>query len=192
MCIRDSSKNFDTIKDFRAKLLGDHSKDNFIYDGNFTGLYAPKPLSWSLASTGQDYAEFSNSGGLSTGAKGVKTTTLASQLIFLPPGESFELNVKAQGQFTHKQPRFRWEINCVTSRKNIATLHINSLFNRAQTLTNQFSTPASGCPAQSLRLIALPSERIKRVKMRIDDIEIIPLHLMSADTLTVNKGEGDE
>lgn len=186
------ARNYEAIQRFKEKLFsGSNRSTTGIHDSEFEGLYAPKPLTWTLAPSGQNYAEMSENGGLNVGSKGTKKTTLASQLFFLPEGERFELNIHSQGRFTDKKARFRWELLCLPSEDVIGEINISALFNRTEILKLEFSKPSLNCEAQELKLIALTSDKLERIKMQVEEIKIIPLPVSPNNELE-NVGTIDE
>lgn len=170
------AQDYEAVTRFKSSLADSLApSDSIIYDNKFQSHFAPRPLTWRLVKTGQDYAEMSENGGLNVGGKGAKKKVLASQLFFLPDEEeNFDLKVSVRGRFSDKQNRFRWQIQCVPSGAVIAYIDIRQLYNRAQVLKTTFQKPKQGCEAQTIWLVGLQGNKLNRVRMDVDKVEITP------------------
>ena len=129
------------------------TKVTTVYDGSFAGLPGPQPFNWAfndgqVASVGIDSGH-----GLRIEYSGAQTARLASQTILLKPG-NYAFEYVAQGSNEAADGgALDWRLLCLPSFKQIASLPIAGLSDRATGHSMRFAVP-EGCSAQLLSIEA--------------------------------------
>lgn len=139
-----------------------------LYRPDFTPSAAPTPFNWTLAQAGGGVAEPAPGRGLRVLHYGRKQTTLASQLMVLEPGR-YLLSMSVAGEIG-SDGQLRWRVRCLPSGAAMLDLHLTRA--TAQKAGGLFEIPASGCDAQWIELIGMPTDMPKST-----DAAISPLRL---------------
>jgi hypothetical protein len=143
-----------------------------VYDPDFTRLPGPPPFNWSFEQTSHGFAEVSRtSPGLFAEYYARKSVSLGGQLVRLPPGR-YNLGFKAEGKADGEDGRLAWVISCHPSGRPIGEVPITGVDYTPKTISGSFTVPASGCPAQWLRLVGKASEFPKEQQVTIRTLRL--------------------
>lgn len=144
-----------------------------IYDPRFQGLPGSPPFNWAYASNAAGVAEPTKGPALQVEYYGRANTDLASQLLMLRPG-GYRFSFRASGNTPGEAASVAWRLACHPSGAEIASLPIQKLNYAPALRGGEFSIPASGCPAQWLRLIGTASEFPAAHSVTISDLQVRP------------------
>jgi hypothetical protein len=136
-----------------------------IRDPTFSGMGGAPPFAWALQSGPSVAAEIqqgpagsaSRSRALRVTYDGVSATEPARQLLVLAPG-AYRLSVQAYVASPLPASRLVWTIKCAGAASALAATHDGPLDPGWNTLTADFTTPASDCEGQWLTLVAVPGD----------------------------------
>jgi len=149
----------------RLAGVGEGAPAAGIYDPGFAGRPGPPPFNWAFETSGDGFAEPS-AGALEAEYFGRRDVTLASQLLLLPPGR-YQLAFEAEGQAEGQDGRLAWTIACKADGREIGSVPIAGVDFTPGRIAGSFVVPASGCPAQWLRLAGAAAEFPKPQQVRI-------------------------
>lgn len=151
--------------------LGGNGDQGLVYNGAFEARAAPPPFNWRLESTNGGVAEFDERPGLVVEYYGRETTTLASQLLILPPGR-YQISFEAAGSASGEGSPLAWQLSCDRTRTAIAEVPLIDVTYNRRRITGAFTVPGSGCPAQWLTLIGNSAEFPKPQSVTITNMQI--------------------
>jgi hypothetical protein len=163
----------------RAFLLwrgfaGAGDSDGAPYDGTFRGLPGPAPFNWQLLSSPAGVAERTQARSLDVEYYGRERAALASQLLMLRPGR-YRLSFRAEGDATGEGSRLAWVVTCNGgAATQLLEAPLQKVGSAPRALAATFAVPASGCPAQWLRLTGIPDEFPTGQSATISDLRIRP------------------
>ncbi len=144
-----------------------------MFDGDFRGLRAPGPFGWIFKDVEAGRAEPSKDGQrtyLDVAYFGGQNVTLAEQMLALPPGRHV-LRLVARSPNGITTGKIFWRLTCLPGASQIATLDMAQAASENRRFSAAFTIP-SGCPGQSLTLIAEPGDVAAVVNLEIARMEI--------------------
>jgi hypothetical protein len=119
-------------------------------------------------------AERSPGRGLEISYYGRERAALASQLIVLGPGR-YRLSFRAEGDATGQGSKLAWLVTCNTGAgAQLLEVPLQRVGAAPKAIAAAFTVPASGCPAQWLRLTGLPGEFPTGQTATISAVQIRP------------------
>jgi len=136
----------------------------FLYNGEFKRLAAPPPFNWDFSSSSAGVAEPDN-GRLRVLYYGRDPTSLASQLLLLPPGQ-YRFESLVTGQMGGGS--LRWIIQCVGGGGQPGDVTIAEPGMKAI----QFTVPPAKCDAQWLELRGVPQDAPQQADVQIGSATI--------------------
>ncbi|HEY7851684.1 MAG TPA: hypothetical protein VIB82_01840, partial [Caulobacteraceae bacterium] len=152
---------------------------DLIYDGGFLALPGASPFNWRLISADGANAELGKSAdgasALHVQAPAARTAALAEQLLVLPPGP-YRLSGKVRIEAAPSDDRFSWRVACA-GRPDTALGEARQAPGAQgwRPFTADFTVPASGCPAQWLRLDGLAHEGFETTEAWYRSLRVTPL-----------------
>jgi tetratricopeptide (TPR) repeat protein len=163
----------------RATWLGslpqaDRASNARLFDGNFSGMRAPKPFGWAFQDVDVGRAEAAKDGRrtyLDVAYFGGRAVQLAEQVLALPPGR-YALRLVARSPNGITSGRLYWRIACQPGAAQIGELDMSQANASERRFATAFAVPASGCPGQSLSLLAEPGDVASAVSLEISRMEI--------------------
>ena len=144
-----------------------------LFDGAFRGVQAPAPFGWTFKDVEAGRAEPARDGQrsyLDVAYFGGRNATLAEQTLALAPG-TYALRLVARSPNGISSGRIFWRLTCLPGGSQIGALDLS----RAAPDNRRFSAPftvPSGCPGQSLTLLAEPGDVAAAVNLEIASMEI--------------------
>ena len=147
--------------------------NRFMFDGAFSGLRAPGPFGWTFKDTEAGRAEPARDGQrtyLDVAYFGGQNATLAEQMLALPPGRHV-LRLVARSPNGISSGKLFWRLTCLPGGSQIGTLDLGQAGAENRRFSAPFTVP-SGCPGQSLTLIAEPGDVATVVNVEIARMEI--------------------
>lgn len=151
------------------RLTGVEPPQVGVYDAGFAGLPGPPPFNWKLETSGDGIAE-RTSAGLHAEYYGRGDTTLASQLLVLPPGR-YRLSFAAEGRAQAEDGRLAFTVSCQPGPTGLE-VPITGVDTTSKEFSAEFTVPGSGCPGQWLRLQGRVSEFPKDQRVTISRLRI--------------------
>lgn len=142
-----------------------------VYDGAFRGLPGSPPFNWQFVSSPAGVAEPSRNSGLQVDYYGRVDAELASQLLALKPGR-YRLAFQAAGDVPERGSSLAWIVICHPGTAAIATIPISNISYAAKGISGEFVVPASGCPAQWLRLMGTAAEFPTALNATISNLQV--------------------
>lgn len=171
-----SADLIDPLRTVRRELEG--AGQPFVTAGNFSDGGGSAPFGWRLPSGAGLLSEIAIEGGgaqpaLHAAVSDLKGGTVAEQLVLLPPGR-WRLSGRLKVVEGALSDRLAWTLNCTrSSGRAAATAPLAAASHQTWTqFSNVVDIPASGCPAQWLRLVALPQDRRTSADVWIDDVAL--------------------
>jgi hypothetical protein len=154
--------------------IGGADSSSAPYDGSFRGLPGPAPFNWQLNSSGAGVAERTPAHSLDVEYYGRERADLASQLVMLVPGR-YRLTFRAQGDASGQGSRLAWIVACSgPATAELLEAPLQRVNSSPKMMAAAFTVPASGCPAQWLRLTGIPDEFPTGQSATIADVRIRP------------------
>jgi tetratricopeptide (TPR) repeat protein len=145
----------------------------YIFDGAFTGLRAPLPFGWAYTDVEAGRALPAKDGQrtyLDVAYFGGRGLVLAEQTLALAPGpHSLRLVARSPNGIT--SGRLYWRLTCFPSAAQIGLLDLGRAAADNRRFSLAFTVP-SGCPGQSLSLVAEPGDVATVVNLEIAKMEI--------------------
>lgn len=151
----------------------ERSSSRFMFDGAFRGVRAPGPFGWTFTDVNAGRAEPARDGQrtyLDVAYFGGQAVTLAEQTLALRPG-THNLRVIARSPNGISSGRLFWRLTCLPGDSQIGALDMSRAIADDRRFNASFTVP-SGCPGQSLRLIAEPGDIATAVNLEIARMEI--------------------
>ena len=142
-----------------------------LYDGRFEGLPGAPPFNWSLKTGNAGVAERTKAPALEVAYYGRLPAELANQLLILGPGR-YRLQFRAEGDATGEGSKLVWTIACQPRNASVMELPLTKIGYAARSIAGDFTIPASGCPAQWLRLSGIQGEFANVQNVTISDVQI--------------------
>jgi hypothetical protein len=145
----------------------------FMFDGAFRGVRAPGPFGWTFKEVDAGRAEPGRDGQrtyLDVAYFGGQAVTLAEQTLALRPG-AYNLRVIARSPNGIRSGRLFWRLTCLPGDSQIGALDMSRAVADDRRFSVSFTVP-SGCPGQSLRLMAEPGDVATAVNLEITRMEI--------------------
>ncbi len=151
----------------------DRASNRFMFDGEFHGQRAPGPFGWTFSDVEAGRAEPVRDGQrayLDVAYFGGRNLTLAEQMLALPPGRhSLRLIARSPNGIT--SGRIFWRLTCLPGGSQIGLLDMGRAGADDRRFSMDFTIP-SGCPGQSLSLVAEPGDVASVVNLEIARMEI--------------------
>lgn len=151
----------------------ERAANRFMFDGDFRGVRAPGPFGWTYKDVEAGRAEPSKDGQrtyLDVAYFGGQGLTLAEQMLALPPGRH-TLRLIARSPNGISSGRLFWRLTCLPGASQIGLLDMGRAAAADRRFSAAFTIP-SGCPGQSLSLIAEPGDVAAVVNLEIARMEI--------------------
>jgi hypothetical protein len=153
---------------------GERAASRYMSDGAFRGVAAPKPFGWAFTATDAGRAEPAKDGQrtyLDVAYFGGQAMNLAEQSLALAPGRyTLRLNARSPGGLASAQ--LYWRLSCQPGGTRIGLLNLAQAGADERRFSAAFTVPASGCPGQSLALVAEPGDVAAAVSLEISRMEI--------------------
>jgi hypothetical protein len=140
----------------RFSGIGGSGGEKNVYDGRFQGLRGGPPFNWQLNASAAGVAERA-AGGLQVQYFGRESTELAAQILLLRPG-TYTLRVQAEGSASGEGAQLVWSVACAQGNARLVDLPLTKISSAPRALAARFTVPASGCPAQWLRLSGVAAD----------------------------------
>jgi tetratricopeptide (TPR) repeat protein len=145
-----------------------------LFDGAFRGVRAPGPFGWTFKDVDAGRAEPAKEGQrtyLDVAYFGGQNVVLAEQMLALPPGRH---TLRAIGRSPNgiTSGRLFWRLTCLPGGNPIGALDMTPAVASNRRFSAAFTVPGSGCPGQSLRLVAEPGDVATVVNLEVTDLEI--------------------
>lgn len=154
----------------------ERAANRFLFDGSFRGVSAPKPFGWEFEDMDVGRAEPAKNGGrtyLDVAYFGGRAVTLAEQVLALRPGR-YTLRAIARSDNGVSSGTLSWNVSCLPSRNPaIGSLDLSRAGSADRRFAAAFTVPATGCPSQSLRLLAEPGDVAAVVNLEVTALEIV-------------------
>jgi hypothetical protein len=147
--------------------------NRFMFDGAFRGVRAPGPFGWTFRDVESGRAEPSKDGQrtyLDVAYFGGQNVVLAEQMLALPPGRH-TLRLIARSPNGIASGRLYWRLTCLPGGSQIGLLDMGRAGADNRRFSADFTVP-SGCPGQSLTLVAEPGDVASVVNLEIARMEI--------------------
>lgn len=148
--------------------------NRFMFDGDFRGLRAPGPFGWTFKDVEAGRAEPAKDGQrtyLDVAYFGGQNLSLAEQMLALPSGRhSLRLIARSPNGIT--SGRLFWRLTCLPGGSQIGLLDMGRATAENRRFSADFTVP-SGCPGQSLSLVAEPGDVATVVNLEIARMEIV-------------------
>ncbi|HEU0100052.1 MAG TPA: hypothetical protein VFQ67_14920 [Allosphingosinicella sp.] len=151
----------------------ERSAHRYMFDGAFRGLRAPGPFGWTFTDVEAGRAEPSKDGRntyLDVAYFGGQSVVLAEQTLALPQG-AHVLRVVARSPNGITSGRLFWRLTCLPGAAQIGLLDLSRAAADNRRFSLSFTVP-SGCPGQSLSLVAEPGDVASPVNLEIARMEI--------------------
>ncbi|MGZ8296512.1 MAG: tetratricopeptide repeat protein [Allosphingosinicella sp.] len=148
--------------------------NRFMFDGGFSGPRAPGPFGWTFKDVDAGRAEPAKDGQrtyLDVAYFGGQNLSLAEQMLALPPGRHV-LRLIARSPNGISSGRLFWRLTCLPGGSPIGALDMAQASANDRRFSAAFTVPASGCPGQSLSLVAEPGDVATVVNLEIARMEI--------------------
>ncbi|HEX8062770.1 MAG TPA: hypothetical protein VF535_06100 [Allosphingosinicella sp.] len=144
-----------------------------MFDGAFRGVRAPAPFGWTFKDLEAGRAEPARDGQrtyLDVAYFGGQKVILADQMLALQPGRhSLRLIARSPNGIT--SGRIFWRLICLPGQAQIGALDLSPATGANRRFSADFTVP-SGCPGQSLTLVAEPGDVAAVVNLEIAQMEI--------------------
>jgi hypothetical protein len=153
---------------------GERASSRFMSDGAFRGVAAPKPFGWDFKEVDAGRAEPAKDGPrtyLDVAYFGGQAMTLAEQTLALRPG-SYTLRLNARSPSGLASAQLYWRVSCQPGGTRIGLLNLAQAAADDRRFGTNFTVPASGCPGQSLALVAEPGDVAAAVSLEVSRMEI--------------------
>jgi hypothetical protein len=144
-----------------------------LYDAGFAGLPGPPPFNWDLSAAGPGVAERGADHLLQVDYFGRDTGILASQLLMLRPGR-YRLSFRASGNASGEGARLVWTMACNPGDARLLELPVIGVATAPKRFSAVFAVPASGCPAQWLRLSGVAGDVESAQQAAISGLTLVP------------------
>jgi hypothetical protein len=147
--------------------------NRLMFDGAFRGLRAPGPFGWTFKDVEAGRAEPARDGQrtyLDVAYFGGQNLVLAEQMLALPPGRH-ALRVVARSPNGITSGRIFWRLTCLPGGSQIGLLDMAGAAADNRRFSAAITVP-SGCPGQSLSLVAEPGDVAGVVNLEIARMEI--------------------
>lgn len=144
-----------------------------MFDGTFRGVRAPAPFGWTFKDVEAGRAEPAMDGQrtyLDVAYFGGQNAILAEQMLALPAG-THNLRVLARSPNGIASGRLFWRLTCLPGGTQIGLLDMGRASADDRRFSAAFTVP-SGCPGQSLSLVAEPGDVATVVNLEIARMEI--------------------
>lgn len=152
----------------------ERGKNRALFDGDFRGVRAPGPFGWAFKDGDAGRAEPAKDGQrtyLDVAYFGGQNIGLAEQMLALPPGRHV-LRLVARSPNGITSGRLFWRLTCLPGGSQIGALDMTQAVADNRRFSAAFTVPASGCPGQSLSLVAEPGDVATVVNLEITRMEI--------------------
>jgi tetratricopeptide (TPR) repeat protein len=151
----------------------ERASSRFMFDGAFRGVTAPAPFGWTFKDVEAGRAEPAKDGRrtyLDVAYFGGRSVVLAEQTLALAPG-THTLRLVARSPNGITSGRLFWRLTCLPGDSQIGALDMSGAGAGNRRFSATFTVP-SGCPGQSLNLIAEPGDVAAVVNLEIANMEI--------------------
>jgi hypothetical protein len=151
----------------------ERAPNRLMFDGAFRGLRAPEPFGWTFKDVEAGRAEPARDGQrtyLDVAYFGGRNLVLAEQTLALPKGRH-ALRVIARSPNGITSGRLFWRLACLPGGAQIGALDMGRAAAENRRFNAAFTIP-SGCPGQSLSLVAEPGDVAAVVNLEIERMEI--------------------
>jgi hypothetical protein len=151
----------------------ERAANRLMFDGAFRGLRAPGPFGWTFKDVDAGRAEPAKDGQrtyLDVAFFGGRGLVLAEQTLALPPG-GHTLRLVARSPNGISAGRLFWRLTCLPGANQIGALDMGRAAAESRRFSAVFTVP-SGCPGQSLSLVAEPGDVATVVNLEIERMEI--------------------
>ena len=151
----------------------ERASSRFMFDGAFRGIAAPAPFGWTFKDVEAGRAEPSRDAQrpyLDVAYFGGRNVVLAEQTLALSPG-AHTLRLVARSPNGITSGRLFWRVACLPGDKQIGLLDMGRAAADNRRFSAAFTVP-SGCPGQSLTLVAEPGDVAAVVNLEIARMEI--------------------
>lgn len=151
----------------------ERAPNRLLFDGAFTGLRAPGPFGWTFKDIDAGRAEPAKDGQrtyLDVAFFGGQNLVLAEQTLALPAGRH-NLRLIARSPNGISSGRLFWRLTCLPGGKQIGILDMARASADDRRFSAAFEIP-SGCPGQSLSLVAEAGDVATPVNLEIARMEI--------------------
>jgi tetratricopeptide (TPR) repeat protein len=152
----------------------ERAANRYMFDGSFRGVRAPAPFGWTFKDVDAGRAEPAKDGQrtyLDVAYFGGQSVRLAEQMLALPPGRH---TLRAVGRSPNgiTSGRLSWRLTCLPGGSQIAALDMTRAVASNRRFSAAFTVPGSGCPGQTLSLVAEPGDVANVVNLEITGMEI--------------------
>lgn len=157
-----------------ALPAAERGRNRLLFDGDFRGLKAPAPFGWTFRDGQAGRAEPARDGQrpyLDVAYFGGQNVSLAEQMLALPPGRH-TLRLIARSPNGIVSGKLFWRLTCLPGGNEIGTLDMGRASADNRRFAAAFAVPASGCPGQSLSLLAEPGDVATPIYLEIASMEI--------------------
>ena len=151
----------------------ERGSNRFMFDGAFRGLRAAAPFGWTFKDVDAGRAEPAKDGQrtyLDVSYFGGQKIVLAEQMLALPPGRH-SLRLVAQSPNGITSGKLFWRLTCLPGGNQIGGLDLSAAPAAPRRFNATFTIP-SGCPGQSLHLVAEPGDVAAVANLEITQMEI--------------------
>jgi tetratricopeptide (TPR) repeat protein len=151
----------------------ERAASRYMFDGAFRGVRAPAPFGWTFKDVEAGRAEPARDGQrsyLDIAYFGGRDVVLAEQTLALAPGPH-TLRVVARSPNGITSGRLFWRLACLPGNRQIGALDMSRAAADNRRFSAAFTVP-SGCPGQSLALVAEPGDVAAVVNLEIASMEI--------------------
>jgi hypothetical protein len=151
----------------------ERASSQFMFDGAFRGVAAPAPFGWTFKDVEAGRAEPSRDAQrpyLDVAYFGGRSVVLAEQTLALSPG-AHSLRLVARSPNGITSGRIFWRLTCLPGDSQIGVLDMSRAAADNRRFSASFTVP-SGCPGQSLALVAEPGDVAAVVNLEIARMEI--------------------
>ncbi|HEX8240188.1 MAG TPA: tetratricopeptide repeat protein [Allosphingosinicella sp.] len=151
----------------------ERASNRYMFDGAFRGVRAPGPFGWTFKDVEAGRAEPAKDGQrtyLDVAYFGGQNVTLAEQVLALPPGRH-TLRVVARSPNGISSGKIFWRLTCLPGGNAIGALDLAQAGADNRRFSADFTVP-SGCPGQSLTLVAEPGDVATPINVEIARMEI--------------------
>jgi tetratricopeptide (TPR) repeat protein len=154
----------------------ERAASQYLFDGSFSGLSAPKPFNWKFQDVDVGRAEPAKDSGrtyLDIAYFGGRPVNLAEQVLALRPGR-YTLQLTARSDNAISSGALYWRLSCLPARTQIGALDLARASAADRRFTAAFTVPATGCTSQALTLVAEPGDVAATVNLQVSAMEIAP------------------
>ncbi len=151
----------------------ERGSNRFMFDGAFRGLRAAAPFGWTFKDVEAGRAEPAKDGQrtyLDVSYFGGQKVILAEQMLALPPGR-YSLRMVARSPNGITSGKLFWRLTCLPGGAQVGVLDLSPATAANRRFNAAFTIP-SGCPGQSLNLIAEPGDVAAVANLEIAQMEI--------------------